>query len=40
MGIIIDIILIAILILSTFLGYKKGLVKWDFYTKYTAIMPQ
>ena len=27
MGIIIDIILIAILILSTFLGYKKGLVK-------------
>ena len=27
MGIIIDIILVAILILSTFLGYKKGLVK-------------
>lgn len=27
MGIIIDIILIAILLLSTFLGYKKGLVK-------------
>ena len=27
MGIIIDIILLAILILSTFLGYKKGLVK-------------
>ena len=27
MGILIDIILIAILIISTFLGYKKGLVK-------------
>ena len=27
MGIIIDISLIAILLLSTFLGYKKGLVK-------------
>lgn len=27
MGIIIDIILVAILLLSTFLGYKKGLVK-------------
>ena len=27
MGIIIDIILVAILVLSTFLGYKKGLVK-------------
>ena len=27
MGIIIDIVLIAILLLSTFLGYKKGLVK-------------
>ena len=27
MGFIIDIILVAILLLSTFLGYKKGLVK-------------
>ena len=27
MGILIDIILIAILIISAFLGYKKGLVK-------------
>ena len=27
MGILIDIILIAIVLLSTFLGYKKGLVK-------------
>ena len=27
MGIVIDIILIAIVLLSTFLGYKKGLVK-------------
>ena len=27
MGIIIDIVLIAIIILSAFLGYKKGLVK-------------
>ena len=27
MGIIIDIVLIAIVLLSTFLGYKKGLVK-------------
>ena len=27
MGILIDIILIAIIILSAFLGYKKGLVK-------------